>query len=77
MPLGSVCNLNRNTIPSDIRTWVMLMQLWGFQDAKQPHIKLPEARLKAKDNLNLCIEKMNEIKKELNRQGFSQFDSHI
>ena len=77
LPLGSVCNLNRKTIPSDIQTWVMLMQLWGFQDAKQPHIKLRESRMKAKENINLCLEKMTEIQQELHRLGFKELDSHI
>jgi len=44
MKFGDVCNINRKTQTYDIHSWIMLMQVWGYTEARLPHVKLPEAR---------------------------------
>jgi len=46
--------------PDELRNWVMLMQVWGRQNPKIPHLSLPHCRLQAHQDLDLCIEKLRQ-----------------
>jgi len=62
MHLGDVCNINRKVIPSDIQSWIMLMQVWGIAIDMKPEQGIKKSRLMAHQALEGCREKMKFYK---------------
>ncbi len=60
--LGDVCNINRKVRPSDIQSWIMLMQVWGFTADMKPEQGIKKSRLIAHQALEECLEKMKMYK---------------
>jgi hypothetical protein len=64
MLLGQVINLHRKVKTTDVYSWIMLMQIWGFQE-DFAHISLPESRRKAAESLIMCITNLDSHSSEV------------